>query len=195
MTFRDDGNPGPVVAEAGEPDIPVLARHHRLMFEEIWEKRGNTSPEGCMQAMEEQYKQKLRDGFRDGSCHAWVVRKDSRIVASGALSVVPYVPVPYDPGFYIAFVHSIYTEKGGAAPEICRPGDKNNITILPGTGDLPGLPVCKRGRPAHIREQRVYTGRECDACRAKIAGEWKSFFFLLAFPATFTAEKSIGFTR
>ena len=101
----------PVMAEVGGAEIPVLARFHRLMFEEIWEKRGAVAPAGSMQAMEEQYRQKLREGFRDGSCHAWVVKKGDRVVSGGAVSIATYVPVPFDPSCRIGFVHSIYTEK------------------------------------------------------------------------------------
>jgi len=108
---RDDNGPGLPVAEAGEAEIPMLSRYHRLMFEEIWAKRGNAAPEGGMEAMEEQYARKLREGFRDGSCHAWVVKTGDRIVAGGAVSIVTYVPVPFDPSCRIGFVHSIYTEK------------------------------------------------------------------------------------
>jgi GNAT superfamily N-acetyltransferase len=101
----------PFVLPAGAPEIAVLARFHRLMFAEIWEKRGTAAPDGSMQVMEEQYIQKLREGFRDGSCHAWVVKKGGRAVSGGAVSMVTYVPVPFDPSCRIGFVHSIYTEK------------------------------------------------------------------------------------
>jgi GNAT superfamily N-acetyltransferase len=100
----------PAVAEAGDADIPTLARHHRLMFEEIWAKKGAASTEQNMQALTEEYIQKLRGGFRAGDCRAWVVRKGDRVVSSGAVSIVTYVPVPFDPSCRIAFVHSIYTE-------------------------------------------------------------------------------------
>jgi len=101
----------PAVAQAGDADIPILARHHRLMFEEIWAKKGFPSTEENMQALSEEYILKLREGFRAGDCRAWVVRKGDRIVSSGAVSLATYVPVPFDPSCRIAFVHSIYTEK------------------------------------------------------------------------------------
>jgi N-acetylglutamate synthase and related acetyltransferases len=94
---------------AGEAEIAVLARFHRLMFAEIWEKRGTPAQEEGMQFMEEEYKRKLREGFRDGSCRAWVVKKDGRVVSGGAVSIATYVPVPFDPSSRIGFVHSIYT--------------------------------------------------------------------------------------
>jgi N-acetylglutamate synthase-like GNAT family acetyltransferase len=36
---------------------------------------------------------------------------NDRIVSSGAISIMEYVPNPYDPNSTIAFLHSIYTEK------------------------------------------------------------------------------------
>jgi len=110
-SVRTGDGPGPVVAEAGTAEIPVLARFHRLMFEEIWEKRGYPVTEGSMRAVEEQYIRKLREGFSDGNCRAWVVKQDGRIVSGGAVSIATYVPVPFDPSSRIGFVHSIYTEK------------------------------------------------------------------------------------
>ncbi|WP_292370060.1 GNAT family N-acetyltransferase [Methanoregula sp. UBA64] len=111
MISRDGSGPGPVVSPAGAPEIAVLARFHRLMFEEIWAERGFPVVEESMRAVEEQYIQKLREGFSDGSCRAWVVKKDGRVVSGGAVSIAAYVPVPFDPSLRIGFVHSIYTEK------------------------------------------------------------------------------------
>ena len=111
MIARDGSGPGPVVSPAGAPEIPVLARFHRLMFEEIWAERGFPVVKESMRAVEEQYRQKLCEGFSDGSCHAWVVKNGGRVVSGGALSLVSYAPVPFDPSSRIGFVHSIYTER------------------------------------------------------------------------------------
>jgi N-acetylglutamate synthase-like GNAT family acetyltransferase len=107
---RVDGS-DPVAAVAGGAEIAVLARFHRLMFEEIWAARGFPAAEESMRAVEEQYSKKLREGFSDGSCRAWVVKTGGRVVSGGAVSIATYVPVPFDPSCRIGFVHSIYTEK------------------------------------------------------------------------------------
>jgi len=147
----EDG-PGPVVAEACESEIPVLAWFHRLMFEEIWEKRGAASPEGSMQAVEEQYIRKLREGFRNGSCLAWVVKQNGRIVSGGAVSIATYVPVPFDPSCRIGFVHSIYTEKDErhrghagrivrAATEFCKSAGIHRVYLF---ASADGMPVYEK---------------------------------------------------
>jgi len=53
----------------------------------------------------------LKREIAAGSCKAWVVRNGNRLVASGAISIVSYVPVPNDPNPHIAYLHSMYTEK------------------------------------------------------------------------------------
>ncbi|MFA5331186.1 MAG: GNAT family N-acetyltransferase [Methanoregula sp.] len=93
-------------------DIPALAVFHRKMFEEIWQASGIAAAPGAMQAVEEEYGRKLSRELADGSCTAWVVEEDGRVVAGGAVSTVSYVPVPHDPACTMAFLHSVYTETG-----------------------------------------------------------------------------------
>lgn len=95
---------------AGIGDIPVLAVFHRKMFEEIWQASGIPAAPGAMQAIEDEYGKKLSRELADGSCMAWVVEEDGRVVAGGAVSTVSYVPVPHDPACTMAFLHSVYTE-------------------------------------------------------------------------------------
>ncbi|RPI39904.1 MAG: GNAT family N-acetyltransferase [Methanoregulaceae archaeon] len=92
-------------------DIPILARHHRMMFEEILEKTGKSVDYSVLSALEKEYAGKLAREFGSGTCISWVIQDDNRIVSSGAVSIVSYVPVPHDLSTRIAFLHSIYTEK------------------------------------------------------------------------------------
>jgi GNAT superfamily N-acetyltransferase len=92
-------------------DIPRLAIHHRLMFEEIQEQNGTSTDPSGMSVLEKEYAVKLAREFNAGTCISWVAETGGRIVASGAISIVPYVPVPHDLSCRIAFLHSIYTEK------------------------------------------------------------------------------------
>jgi GNAT superfamily N-acetyltransferase len=57
------------------------------------------------------YSEKLEKEIPGGSCKAWVVKNGNRLVASGAISIVSYVPVPNDTNHNIAYLHSMYTEK------------------------------------------------------------------------------------
>lgn len=99
-----------VVRAASYEDVEVLARHHRSMFEEIWAHKKMPFDPELMTAMESNYIEKLRVDLRSGSCHAWIICRNDRILSSGAVSTYSYVPVPHDPSSKIAFLHSIYTE-------------------------------------------------------------------------------------
>jgi GNAT superfamily N-acetyltransferase len=96
---------------ANPEDIPDLARHHREMFEEIREQTGNPVDLSVLAALGNEYIVKLAREIPSGTCIAWVVQRGDRIVSSGAVSIVSYVPVPHDLSSRIAFLHSVYTEK------------------------------------------------------------------------------------
>ena len=96
---------------AVDDDIPQLARHHRMMFEEIWEQNGTPADPSVLALLEKEYIEKLAREFKSGTCISWVADIGNRIVSSGATSIVSYVPVPHDPLCRIAFLHSVYTEK------------------------------------------------------------------------------------
>jgi GNAT superfamily N-acetyltransferase len=99
------------IQEATCDDIKQLAIHHRKMFEEIWEKKGEKLEVDKAQEIEERYSEKLEKQITEGTCKAWVVKDGNQLVASGAISVVSFVPVPYDTNHNIAYLHSMYTEK------------------------------------------------------------------------------------
>lgn len=94
---------------ATEEDIPWLARHHRLMFEEILVGNGIVADPGVMALLEKEYAAKLAREFKSGTCTSWVAVKGDRIVASGAVSILQYVPVPHDLSCQVAYLHSVYT--------------------------------------------------------------------------------------
>lgn len=96
---------------ATEEDIPWLSHHHRLMFEEIQESNGTVPDPAIMALLEKEYAAKLAREFKSGTCISWVAVTGDRIVASGAISIMQYVPVPHDLSCRVAFLHSVYTEK------------------------------------------------------------------------------------
>jgi predicted GNAT family acetyltransferase len=98
--------------EATERDIPQLGRHHRKMFEEIWEKKGENIHIAVCKEIEEAYEQKLMQEFRSGGCKAWVIENKNKIIASGAITIVSFVPTPIDLSYRVAYLHSMYTERG-----------------------------------------------------------------------------------
>ena len=97
--------------EATGKDIPQLAIHHRKMFEEIWGKKGEMIEASKSERMEEVYRLKLEQQFIDGTCKAWVIENNKSLMASGAITIISYVPTPDDFSHRVAYLHSMYTEK------------------------------------------------------------------------------------
>ncbi len=93
-------------------DIRILAIHHRKMFEEIWEHKGQKIEKARAQELESAYSEKIEKQIPEGICKAWVVKNDNQIIASGVITIVSFVPVPDDTNHNIAYLHSMYTEKG-----------------------------------------------------------------------------------
>ena len=104
------GNREACVRIASPEDIPFLAKHHRMMFEEIGEKRSIPQDLSALASLEMEYAKKLAHEFNTGACISWVVQIGDKIVSSGAISIISYVPVPHDLSSRIAFLHSVYTE-------------------------------------------------------------------------------------
>ena len=99
------------IQEATSDDIQELAVHHKKMFVEIFENKGQIISTAVANGIEKAYAEKLINQLPNGNCKAWVIRNHAQIVASGAISIVSYVPVPNDINHNIAYLHSMYTEK------------------------------------------------------------------------------------
>jgi len=92
-------------------DIPMMAKHHRKMFEEIWERKGEYLDPTRAQELEKAYAQKLETELKNGSCKAWVIEDGGNIVSSGGVTFVSFVPNPLDLSSRVAYFHSMYTER------------------------------------------------------------------------------------
>ncbi|MDM8550454.1 GNAT family N-acetyltransferase [Desulfobacterales bacterium HSG2] len=103
---------GFTIQEAGFEDIPILVRHHRLMFEEIWTLKGLDYDISKLEEMDNAYAKKLQKQLTNNTSKAWFIEDISKIIASGAVSIISMVPVPDDPSDRVAYLHSIYTERG-----------------------------------------------------------------------------------
>ncbi|MDY7032405.1 MAG: hypothetical protein SVY10_10940 [Thermodesulfobacteriota bacterium] len=84
------------VQEADLDDIPILAVHHRKMFEEIWEQKGLRIEIVIAKELESAYLKKITKQIPEGLCKAWIIKHDDQIIASGAITIVTFVPVPSD---------------------------------------------------------------------------------------------------
>jgi GNAT superfamily N-acetyltransferase len=122
-----------VYRQAGMADIPLLAAHHRMMFEEMRSSGDdNGVKDSCcspaerlspfptaaarpaasalnFDLLEAAQKHKLTEQLADKSCIAWIGDCDGNPVASGGVSVIKTVPLPEDPTLEIGFLHSVYT--------------------------------------------------------------------------------------
>ncbi|RJR35496.1 MAG: GNAT family N-acetyltransferase [Desulfobacteraceae bacterium] len=96
--------------DASEHDIPQLCNHHRKMFEEIWGRKGRLIDIAVGEEMEREYSRKLARELPSGSCKAWIIESGGRVVASGAITIVSFVPTPVDLSSKVAYLHSVYTE-------------------------------------------------------------------------------------
>jgi len=96
--------------EGSEDDIRLLSIHHRKMFEEIWAKKGGHIDTSAGEEIEQAYAGKLRVELPPGTCRAWIVEEGGEAVASGAITIVSFVPTPVDPSSRVAYLHSVYTE-------------------------------------------------------------------------------------
>ncbi len=98
------------ILEATISDIKQLTTHYRKMFEEICELEGKFINEDILNEIEKAYCEKLENQISEGSCKAWVVINGNKVVSSGAVTIVSFVPVPNDSNHNIAYFHSMYTE-------------------------------------------------------------------------------------
>lgn len=92
-------------------DYPVLAVHHRKMFEDIWEKMGKNLETEKGDGIEKAYRNKIETEIQNGICKAWVIEDGGKVVSSGAITLVSFVPNPFDLSSKVAYLHSMYTEK------------------------------------------------------------------------------------
>lgn len=105
-------NNGYFIRKADIKDIQSLIDHHCLMFEEIKILKAEKIDSEKFAKMKKSYRTKLEEELPKGLCHAWVVEdKNKKIVASGAVSVFSFVPVPDNLSYIGAYLHSMYTAK------------------------------------------------------------------------------------
>lgn len=96
---------------ATDQDIKKLSFHHRMMFEDICQNKGSKLPKERSIEIERAYEKKLETELCNGTCKAWVVVEKSKVVASGAITLVSFVPNPSDLSSKVAYLHSMYTER------------------------------------------------------------------------------------
>jgi GNAT superfamily N-acetyltransferase len=141
-----------ILREAIEDDIPQLSIHHRLMFEEVWEKKGQR-PEGSVcNEIEQAYSRKLRQELTEGVCKCWAIDNGVQIVASGGMTIVSLVPTPEDSSSKIAYIHSIYTDEAYRGKDFATRILKEILQYCKANGIKRGmLKTSDAGRPIYER--------------------------------------------
>ena len=103
--------------------IPILVKHHHKMFHEIWIHRRLRIDARQFELMDKAYTEKLNQELGNGTCTAWYIKQEDKIVASAAISLNSTVPRPDDPTYKVAYLHSVFTE-----PDYRKNGFANLIT-------------------------------------------------------------------
>ena len=105
--------------EATLQDLAVLVRHRRVMFVEATGAKGDKE----LDAMDEGYQRHIQKSLPQDTFKAWIIEtKESKIAASGGITVYEQPPRPQDETLRYVYVHSIYSE-----PEYRRRGIARKI--------------------------------------------------------------------
>ena len=91
-------------------DIPILVKHRRWMFDEINIRQNYNYTAESLHTMDTAYTLHLQEHLKAGSLYAWVVEKAGRVVASGAVSIVPWPALPGDSSQVASHLHSMFTD-------------------------------------------------------------------------------------
>jgi GNAT superfamily N-acetyltransferase len=101
-----------MLTEATPEIIDILVEHHAAMFREIHAHENQPVHNEDFAAMTVMYRKKLTRQLEDNTCKAWTIRKESRIIATAALSLYDGIPIPTDPSITIGYLHSVFTVPG-----------------------------------------------------------------------------------
>ncbi|MDA8137233.1 MAG: GNAT family N-acetyltransferase [Desulfobacteraceae bacterium] len=99
------------IRPANLEEIPILARHHRRMFEDMWQQKNDRLEPSLARQLESAYQRKLEQQIPEGIYRSWVAEENGGILASGAVTVVSHLPVPIDLNPWMAYIHTIFTER------------------------------------------------------------------------------------
>jgi ribosomal protein S18 acetylase RimI-like enzyme len=98
------------VREAVLSDIPVLVIHRKKMFEDIaFEEHTFYDPEK-LSDMSFRYRTYLEDHMNTKSLRGKLITDNSKIVASGCVTLVEWIPSPLHSNTERAYIHSVYVE-------------------------------------------------------------------------------------
>ena len=100
-----------ILRKALKQDIPIIAAHHKMMFQDMMENENSFDKRFSWEDIEKAQIKKLELGMERKDCILWVAELNGEIAASGGVSLVDLVPTPDDILFTCGFIHSVYTLK------------------------------------------------------------------------------------
>ena len=100
-----------ILRKATKKDIHALSNHHARMFEEMFINAGNPIDKGDLISLHRKYQEKLENQLPTRQCQSVVAEENHKIIASGTVSIMSYVPTPRDFNHEVGYIHTIYTEK------------------------------------------------------------------------------------
>ncbi len=92
---------------AGTGDTPAIARHRRLMFEEMGLATG-----AALDVVERESKAALLHAMTEGYYRHWFAEDGGAIVAGAGVLIARWLPMPQEPALFRATVLNVYTEPG-----------------------------------------------------------------------------------
>jgi GNAT superfamily N-acetyltransferase len=102
-------DPEATVRAARVGDIPTLAQHRKLMFEDMRTSQAFPCKDPDLDKMEKQYEDYLGHQMTQGFLQARVAEVDGNIVGSGCVSILAWPPAPGCDAFAVGLLHSMYT--------------------------------------------------------------------------------------
>ena len=130
-----------ILRKATKEDIHTLSNHHARMFEEMFIIAGKPIDKGDLTSLHRKYQEKLENQLPTSQCQSVIAEKNNKIIASGAVSIMSYVPVPGDLNHEVGYIHTIYTEKNyrkrgvaksilNALKELCQQANLKRVFLF-----------------------------------------------------------------
>jgi GNAT superfamily N-acetyltransferase len=95
----------PQLRPASTCDTAAIARHRRLMFDEMGLASG-----AALERVESETRAALEHAMIEGYYHHWFAEQDGRIIAGAGVIVARWLPMPDEPALARATVLNVYTE-------------------------------------------------------------------------------------
>ncbi len=97
------------IRPATPDDVPLLASHRSLMFEDMRTSQAFRCSDEGLARMESQYESYLQQQLANEALLVYVAEVDGSIVASGCVTILDWPPGPGSPDAAVGLLHSMYT--------------------------------------------------------------------------------------